>query len=128
MDGTLVEDEADHVVVDCGDVRHWIGHGVTGTRGMALTVAVRPEKIRLARDDAAKTAGEAGKPDFNQACGIVKELAYFGDYTVYHLQLAGRRILKVSQSNVERQPDRPLTWGDAACASWSDLSQVVLPR
>ena len=55
-------------------------------------------------------------------------MAYFGDYTVYHLQLAGGRVLKVSQSNVERQPDRPLTWGDAAWASWSDLSQVVLPR
>ena len=42
MDGTLVEDEADHVVVDCGDVRHRVGHGITGTRGMAVTVALRP--------------------------------------------------------------------------------------
>ena len=126
MDGTLVEDEADHAVVDCGDVRHWIGHGITGTRGMAVTVAVRPEKIRLARDDAA--TADAGEPVFNEARGTVKDMAYFGDYTVYHLQLPGGRVLKVSQSNVERQPDRPLTWGDAARASWSDLSQVVLPR
>ncbi|MEO7116022.1 MAG: TOBE domain-containing protein, partial [Caldimonas sp.] len=128
MDGTLVEDEADHVVVDCGDVRHWIGHGVTGTRGMAVTVAVRPEKIRLSRDDGFELAASVDAPPFNQARGTVRDMAYFGDYTVYHLQLAGGRILKVSQSNVERQPDRPLTWGDAACASWSDLSQVVLPR
>jgi putrescine transport system ATP-binding protein len=127
MDGTLVEDEADHVVVDCGDVRHWIGHGVTGTKGMAVTVAVRPEKIRLARDDGAQSS-EPGKTPFNEARGTIKDMAYFGDYTVYHLQLAGGRILKVSQTNVERQPDRPLTWGDAARASWSDLSQVVLPR
>ena len=128
MDGTLVEDEADHVVVDCGDVRHWIGHGITGTRGMAVTVAVRPEKIQLARDDATTPAVDANGHAFNEARGIVKDMAYFGDYTVYHLQLAGGRVIKVSQSNVERQPDRPLTWGDAARASWSDLSQVVLPR
>src|SRR5439155_26515591 len=50
MDGTLIEDEADHVVVDCGDLRHRLGHGITGTRGMAVTVALRPEKIRLRRD------------------------------------------------------------------------------
>ena len=63
MDGTLVVDEADHVVVDCGDVRHWIGHGITGTRGMAVTVAVRPEKIRLARDDGLEgAAGEVDAP------------------------------------------------------------------
>ena len=128
MDGTLVEDEADHVVVDCGDVRHWIGHGITGTRGMAVTVAVRPEKIRLERDKVSSSPTEVDAKPFNEARGTIKDMAYFGDYTVYHLQLAGGRVLKVSQTNVERQPDRPLTWGDAARASWSDLSQVVLPQ
>ena len=128
MDGTLVEDEADHVVVDCDDVRHWIGHGITGTRDMAVTVAVRPEKIRLERDNVSSSPTEVDSKPFNEARGTIKDMAYFGDYTVYHLQLAGGRVLKVSQTNVERQPDRPLTWGDAARASWSDLSQVVLPR
>ena len=98
----------------------------TGTKGMAVTVAVRPEKIRLARDDAEPAS--TGATPCNEARGTIKDMAYFGDYTVYHLQLAGGRVLKVSQTNVERQPDRPLTWGDAARASWSDLSQVVLPR
>ena len=31
MDGTVVDDEADHVVVDCGDCSHCVGHGITGT-------------------------------------------------------------------------------------------------
>ena len=31
MDGPLVEDEPGHVVVDCGDCRHYVGHGITGT-------------------------------------------------------------------------------------------------
>jgi putrescine transport system ATP-binding protein len=126
MDGTLVEDEADHVVVDCGDVRHRVGHGVTGTRGMAVTVALRPEKIRLRRD--ALTAPVASEPGLNRAHGKIKDLAYFGSFTVYHLQMASGRVLKVSQSNVERQPGAPLTWGDAAWATWTDLSQVVLTQ
>jgi putrescine transport system ATP-binding protein len=126
MDGTLTEDEADHVVVDCGDVRHRIGHGITGTRGMAVTVALRPEKIRLRRD--ALTAPMVPSAAVNRAHGKIKEIAYFGSFTVYHLEMASGRILKISQSNVERQPGAPLTWGDSAWATWTDLSQVVLTQ
>ena len=125
MDGTLVEDEADHVVVDCGDIRHRIGHGITGTRGK-VTVALRPEKIMLRRD--ALTSPATPGPGVNRAHGTIKEVAYFGSFTVYHLQMASGRVLKISQSNVERQPGAPLTWGDFAWATWTDLSQVVLTQ
>jgi len=126
MDGKLVEDEADHVIVDCGDLRHWVGHGITGTLGMAVTVALRPEKIRVAAEP---PEPEAGVPDagFNRVQGTVKDMAYFGSFTVYHLQLASGRIIKISQSNTERQ-GASLTWGDSAWASWSPLSQVVLTQ
>ncbi|MEP6738939.1 MAG: polyamine ABC transporter ATP-binding protein [Caldimonas sp.] len=127
MDGKLVEDEADHVVVDCGDLKHRIGHGITGTLGMPVTVALRPEKIRIGRElEPASNTASAG--EFNRAHGTVKDMAYFGSFTVYHLQLAGGRILKISQGNTERQAGEQLTWGDTAWASWSDLSQVVLTQ
>ena len=126
MDGTLVVDEADHVVVDCGDVRHRVGHGITGTKGMAVTVAVRPEKIRIRRD--ALTSPATADAGVNRAHGTVRDVAYFGSFTVYHLQMASGRVLKVSQSNVERQPGAPLQAGDSAWASWSDQSQVVLTQ
>ena len=125
MDGTLLEDEADHVVIDCADCRHYVGHGITGTKGMPVTVALRPEKIRISREEPAAVAGEPGAP-FNRVRGSVKDLAYFGSFTVYHLALPSGAVLKVSQSNTERQRDGQLTWGDAAWASWSPLSQVVL--
>ena len=129
MEGTLAEDEADHVVVDCGDVRHWVGHGITGTQGMAVTVALRPEKIRISREfappDDDHTPGQGG---FNRARGTVKDMAYFGSFTLYRLQLDGGRILKVTQGNAARHAGEPLTWGDSAWASWSDLAQVVLTQ
>ncbi|MBC7996159.1 MAG: TOBE domain-containing protein, partial [Rhizobacter sp.] len=118
MDGTLTVDQPDHVVIACADCSHYVGHGITGTEGMPVTVALRPEKIKL---DCDKPAG-----DQNQVSGTVKDMSYFGSYTVYHLALASGQVLKVSESNTERHRDKPLTWGDTAWASWSPTAQVVL--
>ncbi|MEO7338784.1 MAG: polyamine ABC transporter ATP-binding protein [Caldimonas sp.] len=125
MDGTLVDDEADHVVIDCADCRHYIGHGITGTLGMPVTVALRPEKIRIARDEPGAIDG-APSPVFNRVRGTVKDMAYFGSFTVYHLALPSGQVLKISQSNTERLRATPLTWGDSAWATWSPSSPVVL--
>jgi len=120
MDGTVVEDQADHVVIDCADCRHYVGHGITGTEGMAVTVALRPEKIHLSRQKPAD--------DFNATRGTIRELAYFGSFTVYHVQLDSGRMLKVSQANTQRHRDDALTWGDQAWAHWSRSAQVVLTQ
>ena len=126
MDGTLAVDEPDHVQVACADCSHHVGHGITGTEGMPVTVALRPEKIRIGRE-AISAPGDA-PPQFNRVRGTIKDMSYFGSYTVYHLQLASGRILKVSTSNAERHREHPLTWGDEAWASWSPTSPVVLTQ
>ncbi len=120
MDGKLVEDLADHCVIECVDCTHYVGHGITGTEGMTLSVAVRPEKIQLQR---AEPTGP-----HNRVQGTVKDLAYFGSFTVYHLALPSGNTLKVSESNVARHRDDQLTWGDAAWASWAPTAQVVLTQ
>ena len=125
MEGTLAEDQPDHCVIDCKDVRHFVGHGITGTQGMAVSVAVRPEKIHLSRGEPPlETTGG----DFNRARGRIKNLSYFGAFTVYHVELDGGRMLKVSQNNTQRHRDEELTWGDEAWAHWSRQSQVVLTQ
>jgi putrescine transport system ATP-binding protein len=125
MDGTLETDAIDHVTIRCADCTHYVGHGITGTEGMSVSVAVRPEKIRIAREAAAPVEGEPGA-EFNRVRGTVKDMAYFGSFTVYHLLLASGLVLKISASNTERHRDDQLTWGDEAWAMWSPTSQVVL--
>ncbi len=120
MDGTLAEDHPDHVVIQCADCSHLVGHGITGIEGMSVGVAVRPEKIRLQRSEPLGP--------HNRVSGTIRDLSYFGSFTVYHLALPSGQVLKVSQSNVERHPDDVLTWGDSAWASWTPLSQVVLTQ
>lgn len=121
MDGTLDVDAEAHCEIACRDVRHYIGHGITGTQGMAVTVALRPEKIRLTRE-------APPDPSFNAVQGRIHELSYFGSFTVFHLTLASGATLKISQANTERNPESRLTWGDEAWAHWDAWSQVVLTQ
>ena len=132
MDGTLDVDDSDHCVIGCADCKHYVGHGITGSEGMAVTVALRPEKISLSRD---KPMGE-----HNMVQGTVKEMSYFGSYTVFHLQLASGAVLKVSTANTQRHrddvpnqgpnqtPNQRITWGDTVWAHWSPTAHVVLTQ
>jgi putrescine transport system ATP-binding protein len=123
MDGTLDVDETDHCVIGSADCTHFVGHGITGTQGMRVTVALRPEKIHLGRDKPSHDAGE-----HNQVQGVIQELSYFGSFTVYHLKLPSGALLKVSQANTQRHRDHALTWGDTAWAWWSRSAHVVLTQ
>jgi putrescine transport system ATP-binding protein len=123
MDGKLAEDWPDHVVVACDDCSHYVGHGITGTEGMPVSVAVRPEKIALQRDEP-----DTGHGPHNRVQGKIKDLSYFGSFTVYHLQLGSGAVMKVSQSNTSRHRDDQLSWGDMAWAHWTPSAQVVLTQ
>jgi putrescine transport system ATP-binding protein len=118
MDGTLDEDQPDHVIIGCADCKHYVGHGITGNEGMAVTVALRPEKIHLSR--------KPPEDPYNTARGVIKELSYFGSFTVYHVELASGARLKVSLANVQRHRDDEFTWGDTVWAHWSRAAHVVL--
>ena len=119
-DGRIVVDEADHVQIECADFMHHIGHGITGYLGQQVTVAVRPEKISLSAEQ------PAGR--FNQVPGTVKEMSYFGDTTLYHLELASGARLKVTVENDSRDRSGAPTWGDRVWAHWQPSAQVVLTQ
>jgi len=120
MDGTLTTDRPDHVIIDCADCSHYVGHGITGIEGMAVTVALRPEKIHLSRHKPADT--------HNTAQGKIRELSYFGSFTVYHIELGSGAMLKVSQANLQRHRDDEFTWEDTVWAHWSRSAHVVLTQ
>jgi putrescine transport system ATP-binding protein len=120
MDGSVAVDEADHVVIDCADCKHYVGHGITGTVGMPVTVALRPEKITLQRDKPADP--------YNCVGGKIEELSYFGSSTVFRVKLASGMVLAVSMANTERHSDSALTWGDVVWATWSPQAHVVLTQ
>jgi len=83
-------------------------------------VAVGPVKISLSAEQ------PAGR--FNQVPGTVKEMSYFGDTTLYHLELASGARLKVTVENDSRDRSNAPTWGDRVWAHWQPNAQVVLTQ
>lgn len=127
--GTLEVDEADHVVISSPQCRHFVSHGITGTCGMSVDVAVRPEKMVIQKecpsDDERESLAEVG---FNIARGVIKDLAYLGSLTTYHVQLDGGMVVKVTHTNAARHDTSHLTWGDPVFVWWCGSDVVVLTR
>jgi putrescine transport system ATP-binding protein len=85
---------------------------------MAVTVALRPEKVRVL------SQLDADAP--NQLRGVIKEIAYLGDVSIYHVELAGGKRVQFTQSNVQALAEQPLTWDEEVLLGWSANSCGVL--
>ena len=127
--GRVSVDEADHVVIDSLECRHYVSHGITGTQGMEVDVAVRPEKMALqATPPLAGERESAAEDGCNQVQGVITDIAYLGSLTTYHVRLASGLVLKVTQTNAARHAGVPLLSGDPVWVWWDGTDIVVLTR
>ena len=88
------------------------------TARQKLHIAVRPERIRLSR-----TPIEAA----NTMHGMVTEVAYMGNLSVYRVQLANGQCLKVTAANGLHE-ENPITWDEAVHIGWSAAASTVLVK
>ena len=87
--------------------------------GQEIEVAVRPEKIFVSKE----------KPDNDDdVCieGVVDDLGYRGNRSLYRIRLESGKIVQVSSQNRRRSVTRFLEWEDKVWISWRALSAVVL--
>ena len=119
FDGRLIEDEPDHVRVACEEFPNpvFVDHGVSAPPNAQLWVAIRPEKIALDR-----TQPEGSD---NWARGVIKEIAYMGDMSIFVVRLLGGREVRVTQTNVARKGAEAFTWEDEVYLSWDPSDSVV---
>ena len=121
FEGSLTLDEAMRCEVTTEhDVVH-VGHGISGALGMVAAVAVRPEKIQLSKT---RPEGVA----VNLFNGKVKEIAYFGSYNTFIIEMSGGRTVKVTETNTTRDENTGITWGDPVFFWWDDTAPVVLTQ
>jgi len=127
--GTIEIDEPDHVVIASPQCRHYVSHGITGNLGMAVDVAVRPEKMTIQvtppRDEDRESPEQVG---FNVVQGVIENLAYLGSLTTYHVKLEDASIVKVTHTNSARHDQTTLTWGSRVYVWWCGSDVVVLTQ
>lgn len=125
--GRVEVDEPDHVIIATPECKHYVSHGITGTADMAVHVAIRPEKMEIQRDVPADSERESlAEVGFNQAEGVIEDLAYLGSLTTYHVKLASGALVKVTRTNAARHNATQLTWGDKVVVWWCGSDVVVL--
>ena len=127
--GRVVEDEADHVIIESPECRHYVSHGITGTPDMEVHVAIRPEKIGI--QGQAPGSDDYDNPvevGFNCARGTIRDLAYLGSQTIYHVVLESGSVVKVTKANDARHDEARLVNGSAVHVWWWGSDLVVLTR
>jgi putrescine transport system ATP-binding protein len=90
----------------------------------SVWVAIRPEKIRLARQAPALGPGGVAA---NAVPGRIEEITYLGAHSTYHVR-AGSELLEVTVPMHHRTTDREFTWDDTVWLTWAPESVVVLPE
>lgn len=119
FDGELVVDENDHCEIQTPQTRISVGHGVTGSAGMQVSAAIRPEKIFIGTTP----PDERNK---NIVQGVIEEIGYMGSYNTYQVQLPDGMMLKIHETNTDLYLEGKMTWGDTVYCWWNDQAAVVL--
>jgi putrescine transport system ATP-binding protein len=122
VEGIVTEDEPDHVRIRSAELGCdiYVGHGVDCAPDQILWWAVRPEKMELSRE---KPEGVNGA---NVTAGVVEEIAYLGDISVYQVLLESGKRLRVSQTNSVRGNPDAITWEEKVYVSWGADAGSVL--
>jgi putrescine transport system ATP-binding protein len=120
FEGKLVEDEADHVRIRSAELgtEVYVDHGITSAPDATVWLAIRPEKISISR--------EAVDVRENVAHGRVKEIAYMGDMSIYIVELASGKLMRVTLPNTVRRAEERLSAAEPVWLSWHASSPVVL--
>jgi len=120
FEGTVVEDQPDHIFVETPDLarRMYISHGITGPLGMAVSVSVRPERVSLSRTQPDN--------DYNWAPGVIADMAYMGSYTLFHVKLASGKVIVANLSSSQLIELGSPAYNDDVVVSWAPTSGVVL--
>ncbi len=85
-----------------------------------MWVAIRPEKININRE----------RPPGDENCvrGVVKEIAYMGDISVFLVRIDSGRVMRITRPNIVRQTEDRISWDDTVYLSWHASSPIVLTQ
>ena len=121
FDGTVTEVGEDFIKVDspeAGTMLTALGNPSVSV-GQQVEMAIRPEKVFIGKE---KPTG------IDDVCieGVVDDLGYLGNRSLYRIRLKSGKIVQVSSQNRRRSITRFLEWEDKVWISWRPRSTAVL--
>ena len=119
--GVITVDEPDHVQIESEQLSRplYVDHGVSEPLGMEVHVSIRPERIRVHRE---QPAG-----DVNWSHGTVSHMAWMGSYARYQIRLDSGMLVEASVPRLAMVQDDAPAIGEEVYIDWSDDSPTVLP-
>jgi putrescine transport system ATP-binding protein len=87
--------------------------------GQRVCLAVRPEKISLSKTPCTGTGT-------NCVRGVVWELGYLGNQSIYRIKTSTGAMLVVSAQNRRRTAEWGIDWSDEVFASWDADAGILL--
>ena len=124
FEGKLIEDLPDRVRIlsdELGGVV-FVDHGISSAPGATVWAAIRPEKMLITRQQPARATE-------NCVRGVVKEIAYMGDMSIYLVKIDSGKTVRVTSPNVERLSDEErILWDETVYLSWHESSPVVVTQ
>jgi putrescine transport system ATP-binding protein len=121
FNGFIVSEDLDQVTIESADIETPIHSVHTGAIpiGSSVTFAIRPEKMKISVEHPCSPR--------NCTKGVVKEIAYLGDFSIYHVRThKTQRNIKVVQLNPSRFSVTNITWEDEVYIFWKEEDVIVL--
>ena len=118
--GQVTRTSDDYVYVYCAalDQELAVSYSSSAPVGADVHVTVRPEKILLS------TVPFDVQGNITQ--GIVRDVAYLGDVSIYYVTLDSGHVVLATQPNLMRLAERPITWDSQVFLNWRPESSVML--
>ena len=121
FEGKVINSKAGHITVSTDVGELIVNFGQSVSEGKNIWIGIRPEKIHLS-----KTITK--KKDGNHIKGVVEEIGYLGETSIYKVRLENGQIIDVSAPNQSRPMNqaRGITWEDVVYLSWEPESAMLL--
>ena len=122
IEGVVSEQTDDYVEIDSPELEG-IKLRVTDSPilpiGTLVAVAIRPEKVKI-------SLKEPKNKDTNCVKGIIKEIAYLGDMSVYYVEVPSGDIMQAALPNLLRLAERDVKWDDEVYLTWGAENSIIL--
>ena len=121
FDAAVVSSESGFVTValDKSGTQIRVRHEPPLAEGSQIMIGVRPEKLLISQD-------KPSDSQYTVTPGVVEDLAYLGNHSIYRVRSQTGRIIQVSSQNYQRSAQLLLEWGDDVYLSWDSSCSVVL--